>query len=147
MAVTKASSWLAAQIAQAGISHVFFLEAILRDTLNELRRLGVRTILPHTEKAAAYMADGYARASGRPGLCWAQSVGAANLAAGLQDAWLGRSPVMAITGRKPQHESDRNAYQEIDHAQAFSAVTRASHYVSRPQDLPPERPLMLQEPD
>jgi acetolactate synthase-1/2/3 large subunit len=63
-------------------------------------------------------------------------VGAANLAAGLQDAWLGRSPVMAITGRKPQHESDRNAYQEIDHAQAFSAVTRASHYVSRPQDLP-----------
>ncbi len=136
MAVTKASSWLAAQIAQAGISHVFFLEAILRDTLNELRRLGVRTILPHTEKAAAYMADGYARASGRPGLCWAQSVGAANLAAGLQDAWLGRSPVMAITGRKPQHESDRNAYQEIDHAQAFSAVTRASHYVSRPQDLP-----------
>lgn len=136
MALTKASSWLAAQIAEAGISHVFFLEAILRDTLNELRRLGVRTILPHTEKAAAYMADGYARVSGRPGLCWSQSVGAANLAAGLQDAWLGRSPVIAITGRKPAHESDRNAYQEIDHAKAFSAVVRASAYVSRPQDLP-----------
>jgi acetolactate synthase-1/2/3 large subunit len=136
MALAKASSWLAAQIAEAGISHVFFLEAILRDTLNELRRLGVRTIQPHTEKAAAYMADGYARASGRPGLCWSQSVGAANLAAGLQDAWLGRSPVIAITGRKPVHESDRNSYQEIDHAKAFSAVTRSSNHVSRPQDLP-----------
>lgn len=136
MAAVKVSSWLADQIAGAGISHVFFLEAILRDTLNELRRRGVQTILPHTEKAAAYMADGYARVSGRPGLCWAQSVGAANLAAGLQDAWLGRVPVIAITGRKPQHDADRNAYQEIDHAQAFSAVTRYSGYVSRAQDLP-----------
>lgn len=127
---------MAEQIANAGVSHVFFLEAILRDTLNELRRLGVRSILPHTEKAAAYMADGYARISGKPGLCWAQSVGAANLAAGLQDAWLARSPLIAITGRKPQQEQDRNAYQEIDHAKAFSAVTRHCGYVSRAADLP-----------
>src|SRR4051812_15597373 len=132
----KASTWMAEQIANTGISHVFFLEAILRDTLNELRRRGVKTILPHTEKAAAYMADGYARISGKPGLCWAQSVGAANLAAGLQDAWLARSPVIAISGRKPQTEEDRNAYQEIDHAKAFSAVTRYSGYASRAEDLP-----------
>lgn len=132
----KASTWMAEQIANAGVSHVFFLEAILRDTLNELGRLGVRSILPHTEKAAAYMADGYARVSGKPGLCWSQSVGAANLAAGLQDAWLARSPLIAITGRKPQTEDGRNAYQEIDHAKAFSAVTRYSGYVSRAADLP-----------
>ncbi|MDB5955882.1 thiamine pyrophosphate-binding protein [Ramlibacter sp.] len=132
----KASLWMAEQIANAGVSHVFFLEAILRDTLNELRRLGVRTVLPHTEKAAAYMADGYARISGKPGLCWAQSVGAANLAAGLQDAWLARTPLIAITGRKPQAEQDRNAYQEIDHAKAFAAVTRHSGNVTRAADLP-----------
>lgn len=132
----KASTWMAEQIAGAGVSHVFFLEAILRDTLNELGRLGVRSILPHSEKAAAYMADGYARVSGKPGLCWAQSVGAANLAAGLQDAWLARSPLIAITGRKLQTEEDRNAYQEIDHAKAFSAVTRYSGYASRAEDLP-----------
>jgi acetolactate synthase-1/2/3 large subunit len=132
----KASTWMAEQIANAGVSHVFFLEAILRDTLNELRRRGVRTILPHTEKAAAYMADGYARVSGKPGLCWAQSVGAANLAAGLQDAWLARSPLIAITGRKPRQEQDRNAYQEIDHAKAFSAVTRHSGDITRAADLP-----------
>jgi acetolactate synthase-1/2/3 large subunit len=132
----KASAWMAEQIANAGVSHVFFLEAILRDTLNELGRLGVRGVLPHTEKAAAYMADGYARVSGKPGLCWAQSVGAANLAAGLQDAWLARSPLIAITGRKPQQDQDRNAYQEIDHARAFSAVTRHSGNVTRAADLP-----------
>ncbi|VTU23075.1 Acetolactate synthase large subunit [Variovorax sp. PBL-H6] len=132
----KASTWMAEQIANAGVSHVFFLEAILRDTLNELRRMGVRTILPHTEKAAAYMADGYARVAGKPGLCWAQSVGAANLAAGLQDAWLARTPLIAITGRKPVADQDRNPYQEIDHAKAFSAVTRHSGNVTRAEDLP-----------
>lgn len=82
------------------------------------------------------MADGYARVSGRPGLCWAQSVGAANLAAGLQDAWLARVPLIAITGRKADKDQDRNAYQEIDHAKAFSAVTRHSGRVSDATELP-----------
>ena len=59
------------------------------------------------------MADGYARIAGRPGVCMAQSVGAANLAAGLQDAWLGRSPVIAFSGRKEQAFQHRNPYQEI----------------------------------
>ena len=40
----------------------------------------------HGEKSAAYMADGYARASGKPGICMAQVIGALNLAAGLRDA-------------------------------------------------------------
>ena len=51
------------------------------------------------------MADGYARVAGRPGVCMAQSVGAANLASGLQDAWLGRSPVIAFSGRKERRSS------------------------------------------
>lgn len=128
--------WMASQIADSGVSHVFFLEAILRETLNELESLGVRTILGHSEKAVAYMADGYARVSGKPGLCWSQSVGAANLAAGLQDAWLGQSPLIAITGRKPAWEQDRNAYQEVDHAKLFAGLTRYSGAVTRGQDMP-----------
>ena len=51
--------------------------------------LGIKRVMCHTEKAAAYMADGYARAARRPGVAFAQSVGAANLAAGLQDAFSG----------------------------------------------------------
>ena len=81
-----------AALAGTGMSHVFFVESTLRRTLSSLSVLGVAAILAHSEKAASYMADGYARVAGRPGLCFAQSVGAANLAAGLQDAYLGRSP-------------------------------------------------------
>src|SRR5579862_1464574 len=71
--------WLARALAQAGTTHVFFIDAILRRTLAEFDALGVARVLAHSEKAAAYMADGYARIKGQPGVCMAQSVGAANL--------------------------------------------------------------------
>jgi acetolactate synthase-1/2/3 large subunit len=109
---------------------------VLRRTLIELGTLGVSRILAHSEKSAAYMADGYARIAGRPGVCFAQAVGAANLAAGLQDAWLGRSPVIAMTGHKAPAHQHRNAYQEIPHAPLFSAVTKFSADVTAAEDLP-----------
>ena len=89
-AITGAE-WLARTLAANGTTHVFFIDAVLRRTLIELGALGVTRVLAHAEKSAAYMADGYARIAGRPGICFAQSVGAANLAAGLQDAYLGHS--------------------------------------------------------
>lgn len=116
--------FLAETIHGYGVTHVFFMESILRATLVEMESLGIRRVLTHSEAAAAYMADGYARASRRPGVCMCQSVGAANLAAGLQDAFLGRSPVVAITGRKPGLAQGRNAYQEIPHRPVFSEVTK-----------------------
>ena len=130
------ADYLAEAITAYGIDHVFFMEAILRATLVQLEKRGVRRILAHSEKAAAYMADGYARVSGRPGICMAQAVGAANLAAGLQDAYLGRSPVLAITGHKPIPHLHRNAYQEIAHPPLFQAVTRFSANVESPGELP-----------
>ena len=83
-AITGAE-WLARTLAANGTTHVFFIDSVLRHTLIELGTLGVARVLAHAEKSAAYMADGYARIAGRPGICFAQSVGAANLAAGLQD--------------------------------------------------------------
>ncbi|ETX06105.1 thiamine pyrophosphate-binding protein [Candidatus Entotheonella palauensis] len=130
------AEWLAQALAETGMSHVFFVESTLRRTLLNLSDLGVRPVLAHSEKAAAYMADGYARVAGRPGVCMAQSVGAANLAAGLQDAWLGRSPVIAMTGRKDPSLQHRNAYQEIPHAPLFEAVTKFSSPVEATADLP-----------
>ena len=121
------AEWLARSLAANGTTHVFFIDAVLRRTLIELGTLGVTRVLAHAEKAAAYMADGYARVAGRPGICFAQSVGAANLAAGLQDAWLGRSPVIALTGHKPPAHQHRNAYQEVPHAPLY----RAGHQVRR----------------
>jgi acetolactate synthase I/II/III large subunit len=128
--------WLSRALAAAGTSHVFFVESVLRRTLLEFDDLGVTRILAHSEKAAAYMADGYARVSGRPGICMAQSVGAANLASGLQDAWLGRSPVVALTGRKEPSFQHRNSYQEIPHSPLFAAVTRFSAPVDSTAELP-----------
>ena len=90
--------FLAEALRGQGVSHVFFVDAILRRALIEFEALGIVRVMAHAEKAAAYMADGYGRASGRPGICMAQTVGAANLAAGLRDGYMGSSPMVAITG-------------------------------------------------
>ena len=130
------ADFLARSLAANGTTHVFFIDAVLRRTLIELGALGVQRVLGHSEKAVAYMADGYARIAGRPGICFAQSVGAANLAAGLQDAYLGRSPVIAMTGHKQPSMQHRNAYQEIPHAPLFAPVTKFSARVNDAADLP-----------
>jgi acetolactate synthase-1/2/3 large subunit len=107
-----------------GVSHVFFMDAVLRRALAEMEDFGITRVLGHSEKGVAYMADGYARVSGRPGVCMAQSVGAANLAAGLQDPYLGHSAVVAVTGRHVAAFQHRNAYQEVEHAPLYRAVTK-----------------------
>src|SRR5881227_657971 len=64
---------LADMLAGYGVSHVFMVPAVLRRTFAEMeRRTQISRIHCHGEKAAAYMADGYARASGKPGICMAQ---------------------------------------------------------------------------
>jgi len=119
-----------------GVTYVFFVEAILRRGLVEMEILGINRVLTHSEKAAAYMADGYARAGHRPGICMAQSVGGANLASGLQDPYLGLSPVISMTGRKPPIAQHRNAYQEIDHHTMFGPVTKYNVIVETIEQLP-----------
>jgi acetolactate synthase-1/2/3 large subunit len=119
-----------------GVTHVFFVEAILRGALLEMEALGIRRVLTHSEKAAAYMADGYARAARRPGVCMAQSVGAANLASGLQEPFLGAAPVVALTGRKSLPAQYRNAYQEVLHGPLFQPVTKYNVAVDAPVQLP-----------
>jgi acetolactate synthase-1/2/3 large subunit len=116
---------LADMLAGYGVSHVFMVPAVLRRTFAEMeRRTQIARIHCHGEKAAAYMADGYARASGKPGLCMAQVVGALNLAAGLRDAYLAHSPVIAMTGGRDPKTKFRKVYQEIDDVPAFEPVTK-----------------------
>jgi acetolactate synthase-1/2/3 large subunit len=107
------------------VTHLFMVPAVLRRTFAELeRRTSIARIHTHGEKSAAYMADGYARASGKPGLCMAQVIGALNLAAGLRDAWLAHSPVIAMTGGREPRTKFRKVYQEIDDMPAFEPVTK-----------------------
>jgi acetolactate synthase-1/2/3 large subunit len=130
------AEYLAEAFEAYGVTDIFFMEAILRRGLREIEKHDVRRVMAHSEKAAAYMADGYARASGKVGVCMAQSVGAANLAAGLQDAYLARSPIVALTGHKAIPQLHRNAYQEIAHPPMFQSVTRFSANVEEASQLP-----------
>ena len=108
-----------------GVTHVFHVPAVLRKTFAVMEsRTDIKRLHVHGEKAAAYMADGYARASGRPGICMAQVIGALNLAAGLRDAWLAHSPVIAMTGGREPKTKFRKVYQEVDDVPAFEPVTK-----------------------
>jgi acetolactate synthase I/II/III large subunit len=109
-----------------GVTHVFHVPAVLRTTFAEMERrnTGIKRLHVHGEKSAVYMADGYARASGKPGICMAQVIGALNLAAGLRDAWLAHSPVIAFTGGREPKNKFRHVYQEVDDVPAFEPVTK-----------------------
>ena len=130
------AKFLADTVHGYGITHVFFMPYIGPRALMEMEKLGIKRVQTHGEKGAAYMADAYARVKRAPGLCMAQSVGAVNLAAGLQDAYLACSPVIAITGRESQISQLRHAYQEVNHANPFSAVTKYSALVNTTEQLP-----------
>jgi acetolactate synthase-1/2/3 large subunit len=128
---------LAEMLAGYGVSHVFMVPAVLRRTFAEMeRRTSIARIHCHGEKAAAYMADGYARASGKPGVCMAQVIGAMNLAAGLRDAYLAHSPVIAFTGGRDPKTKFRKVYQEIDDVPAFEPVTKWNATVDAVERFP-----------
>ncbi|GAA2643751.1 thiamine pyrophosphate-binding protein [Paractinoplanes durhamensis] len=122
----RAARVVADMLAGYGVTHVFGVPAILRRTLAELElhHPDVQRVVTHGEKSAVYMADGYARVSGRPGIAMAQIVGALNLAAGLREPFLAGSPVIALTGGRSPATKFRQVYQEIDDLPAFDPVTK-----------------------
>src|SRR5258708_35464440 len=137
MAKMSGAQVLAQMLQGYGVSHVFMVPAVLRRTFAEMeRRTAIKRIHVHGEKAAAYMADGYARASGRPGGCMAQRVGALDLAAGLRDAWLAHSPVIAFTGGREAKNKFRGVYQEVDDVPAFEPVTKWNATVDAVERFP-----------
>jgi acetolactate synthase-1/2/3 large subunit len=137
MARMTGAQALAEMLQGYGVSHVFMVPAVLRRTFAEMeRRTKIKRIHTHGEKAAAYMADGYARASGRPGVCMAQVVGALNLAAGLRDAWLAHSPVIAFTGGRDPKTKFRKVYQEVDDVPAFETVTKWNATIDDVERIP-----------
>ncbi|HVV19780.1 MAG TPA: thiamine pyrophosphate-binding protein [Pseudonocardiaceae bacterium] len=137
MGTSTVARYLASALQAYGVSAVFLVPTILSRTLYEMERhTDIRRIVTHGEKSAAYMADGYARVTGRPGVCMAQNVGGANLAAGLRDPFLGRSPVLALTGGPYEWSRGRNYYQEIEDFPLFKPVTKYSTQVHDAVRLP-----------
>ena len=137
MKKTTGTKYLAKMLEGYGVTNIFFVPAILRGTLIELEKLPhVHRVRVNSEKSAAYMADGYARASGKPGLCMAQNVGALNIAAGLRDAYLASSPVIAITGGRHPLTKFKRVYQEADDLHAFDNVTKFNATVDDVSRIP-----------
>ena len=136
MAKMSGSRLFAEVIHGYGVTHVFYVPTILMRALAEMDDFKIHKIMTHGEKAAAYMADGYARASGKPGVCMAQQIGASNLAAGLRDGFMACSPMIAISGGSVPGSRYRHAYQEVEDFNQFDAVTKFSAQVDDVKRLP-----------
>src|ERR1700694_1854375 len=97
----------------------------------------LKHILVRHEQGAAHMADGYARASGRPGVVFATSgPGALNLVTGLCTAYMDSVPMIAITGQVNSTQVGRDAFQESDVIGATSSVTTHSYRLTHISQLP-----------
>jgi len=102
-----------------------------------LNERSFRHILARHEQSAAHMADGYARASGRVGVCMATSgPGATNLMTGLATAYMDSSPVVAITGQVPSYMIGTDAFQETDVVGMATSVTKYAFQPLRVRDVP-----------
>ncbi|MHC1626213.1 MAG: biosynthetic-type acetolactate synthase large subunit [Methanoculleaceae archaeon] len=103
---------------------------------DELYDSSLQHILVRHEQAAAHAADGYARASGRVGVCLATSgPGACNLVTGIATAYMDSSPIVALTGQAPTSLLGNDAFQESDITGITSPITKYNYLVKDPRDL------------
>ncbi len=102
-----------------------------------LRDYGIQCIRTEHEQGAVHAAQGYARASGRVGVCLATSgPGATNLVTGIADANSDSTPIVAITGNVPSHLLGKNAFQEVDIVSITRPVTKRSTLVKQVAEIP-----------
>jgi acetolactate synthase-1/2/3 large subunit len=100
-------------------------------------RSQLRTILPRHEQGGGFAAEGYARSSGRPGVCVATSgPGATNLVTCLADAKMDSVPVVAITGQVGTSVIGSDAFQETPIIEVCRAITKHHYLVTRTEDIP-----------
>ena len=103
---------------------------------DELYNSSLRHILVRHEQAAAHAADGFARASGRVGVCLATSgPGACNLVTGIATAYMDSVPIVALTGQVPTSLLGNDAFQESDITGITLPVTKHNYLVKRTEDL------------
>src|SRR5690606_21077261 len=97
----------------------------------------IRTILPRHEQGCGFMAHGYARTTGKAGVCMATSgPGATNLVTCIADAQMDSVPLIAITGQAHQKFIGKNAFQETDVFGMTLPVVKHSYLVLRIEDIP-----------
>src|SRR6195256_6611162 len=98
----------------------------------------VHHVLVRHEQGASHMADGFARASGKVGVCIATSgPGATNLVTGISTAMMDSSPIVCITGQVPSGVLGSDAFQETDITGVTLPITKHNYLVRRAEDIYP----------
>ncbi len=107
------------------------------DIYDELARTDIRHILVRHEQAAVHAADGYARASGKVGVCLVTSgPGATNTVTGIASAFMDSIPLVVICGQVPTHLIGNDAFQEVDIVGITRPCTKHNYLVKSITDLP-----------
>src|ERR1700735_2802926 len=122
-----------------GVTTVFgYPGGAILPAYDALRKFPIHHILVRHEQGAAHMADGYARASGKVGVCIATSgPGATNLVTGIATAMLDSIPIVAITGQVGSKVLGSDAFQEIDITGITLPITKHNYLVTRAEDIAP----------
>lgn len=121
-----------------GVTNIFGVTgAALIPICDELLNTDIRYIPGIHEQGSAHMADGYARASGRPGVVQVTSgPGATNIVTGVATAQLDSSPLVAFTGQVPMGMVGSDAFQEVDIIGVTSSITKWNHQVRDASRVP-----------
>ena len=102
-----------------------------------LQDSSIRVILPRHEQGGAFAANGYARATGKVGVCMATSgPGATNLLTGIADAYMDSIPMVCVTGQVPASMIGKTVFQETDIIGMTRPIVKHSYLVLKAEDLP-----------
>jgi acetolactate synthase-1/2/3 large subunit len=120
-----------------GVSTVFgYPGGAILPVYDALRKFPIHHVLVRHEQGASHMADGYARASGRVGVCMATSgPGATNLVTGIATAMLDSIPVVCITGNVSSKLLGTDAFQEVDITGITLPITKHNFLISKTEDI------------
>jgi acetolactate synthase-1/2/3 large subunit len=128
---------LVESLQREGVETIFgYPGGVVLPIYDELYNSSLRHILVRHEQAAAHAADGYARASGRVGVCLATSgPGACNLVTGIATAYMDSIPIVALTGQVPTNLLGNDAFQESDITGITMPITKHNYLVKDTADL------------
>ena len=134
----KGSKALLKMLEDRGVKNVFgYPGATVIPIYDEFLESDVRHILVRHEQCAAHMADGFARATGTPGVCLATSgPGTTNLVTGIATAYADSIPMIALTGQVGTSFLGAEAFQEVDSYSLMMPVTKHNFRVLDPERLP-----------
>ncbi|MEM7351543.1 MAG: acetolactate synthase 2 catalytic subunit [Acidobacteriota bacterium] len=121
-----------------GVEHIWgYPGGAIMPVYDALLDSPIRHYLTRHEQGAAFAAQGYARSTGKVGVCMATSgPGATNLVTGIADAYLDSVPIVAITGQVPRALIGTDAFQEVDVLGITLPIVKHSYLVDDPQSLP-----------